>query len=71
LIFGVEHHFQQYFSNIMATSFSGGKSRREPPTTGKQLINFIVIFFCNLQSRAQTHAVFVIGFYEFLSNPTT
>ena len=37
-------HFQQYFSYIMATSFSGGRSqrtRREPPTMRKQLANFI------------------------------
>ena len=27
--------------------------------------------FCNLQSRAQTHVVLVIGFYELLGNPTT
>jgi hypothetical protein len=27
----------------MATSFSGGKSQREPPTMGKQLVNFITI----------------------------
>ena len=27
--------------------------------------------FCNLQSRAQTHAVLVIGLYELLGNPTT
>jgi hypothetical protein len=43
-IFGVERHFQQYFSYIMAISFSGGRSRskwREPPTIGKQLVNFI------------------------------
>jgi hypothetical protein len=36
--------FQQYFSYIMVTSFSGGRSRstrREPPTMGKQLVNFI------------------------------
>ena len=25
----------------MATSFSGGGSRKEPPTMGKQLVNFI------------------------------
>jgi hypothetical protein len=25
----------------MVTSFSGGRSRREPPTMGKQLVNFI------------------------------
>ena len=38
LIFGVERHFHQYFSYIMATSFSGGRSRstlRKPPTMGK------------------------------------
>ena len=27
--------------------------------------------FCNLQSWAQTHAVLVIGLYEFLGNPAT
>jgi len=27
--------------------------------------------FCNLQSRARTHTVLVIGLYEFLGNPTT
>jgi hypothetical protein len=26
--------------------------------------------FCNLHSRARTHAVFVIGLYELLGNPT-
>ena len=44
LIFGVQRHFQQYFSYIMVISFNGGRSRstrREPPTMGKQLINFI------------------------------
>jgi hypothetical protein len=33
---------QQYFSYIMATSFSGGGTRgtrREPPTMGKQLVH--------------------------------
>jgi hypothetical protein len=45
---------------------------------GKQLVNFITCgcessapFFCNLQSRARTHAVLVIGLYELLDNPTT
>jgi hypothetical protein len=36
--------FQQYFSYIMATSFSGGwtqSTQREPPTIGKQLVNLI------------------------------
>ena len=31
----------------------------------------IRIFFCNLQRRARTHAVLVIGLYEVLGNPTT
>jgi hypothetical protein len=29
------------------------------------------ILFYNLQSRARTHAVLVIGLYELLGNPTT
>jgi len=65
----------------MATSFNGGRSRstrREPPTISKQLVNFITCgcessapFFCNLQSRARTQVVLVIGLYELLDNPTT
>jgi hypothetical protein len=44
---------------------------------GNQLVNFITCGcesnapFCNLQSKARTHAVLVIGLYEFLGNPTT
>ena len=41
LNFGVYFHFQQYFSYMMATGFSGGGSpstQREPPTLGKQLV---------------------------------
>jgi hypothetical protein len=30
-----------------------------------------VHLFCNLQSRARTHVVLVIGLYELLGNPTT
>jgi hypothetical protein len=30
-----------------------------------------VLPFCNLQNRARTHAVLVIGLYELLGNPTT
>jgi hypothetical protein len=44
--------FNATFSNIMATSFSGGGSRsirREPPTMGKQLVNFIT---CGCESSA-------------------
>jgi hypothetical protein len=57
----------------MATSFTGGRSRitrREPPTMGKQLANFItcgcesIAPFFNLHIRAQTHGVLVIGLYE-------
>jgi hypothetical protein len=64
----------------MATSFSGGRSRstqRKPPTMDKQLVNLITCGyessapFCNLQSRARTHAVLVTGLYELLGNPTT
>ena len=65
--------FNATFSNMMATSFSGGRSRssrREPPTMCKQLVNW-VLFICNLQSRAWTHAVLAIGLYELLGNPTT
>ena len=49
----------------------------EPPTMDKQLVNFIICGcksrapFCNLRSRARTHAVLVIGLHELLSNPTT
>ena len=59
----------------MATSFSGGRSRREPPTMGKQPLALWVE--CTLfvihkgESRAQTHTVLVIGLYELLGNPTT
>ena len=52
LIVGVSRHFQQYFSYIMATSFSDGRSRsirREPSTMGKQLVNFIT---CSCESSA-------------------
>jgi hypothetical protein len=48
----VERRVQQYFSNIIATSFSGGRSRREPPTTGKQLVNFIT---CDLRLTIYDH----------------
>ena len=52
LIFGVYRHFQQYFSYIMTTSFSGGRcrsTRNEPPTMGKQLVNLIT---CGCESSA-------------------
>ena len=60
--------FNDWF--IMATSFSGGRSQstqREPPTMGKQLVNFIpwveCTLFCNLQSRAQSELFMVKNVY--------
>ena len=35
--------FPQYFSYIMRTSFSGGRSQRELPTMGKQLVNSYIL----------------------------
>jgi hypothetical protein len=43
-IFGVQRHFQQYFSYIDAVSFIGGGNRhirRKTPTCRKSLTNFI------------------------------
>jgi hypothetical protein len=51
-------HFQQYFSYIMATSFSGGRSWREPPTMGKQLVNFIT---CGCESSAPFFVIYKAG----------
>jgi hypothetical protein len=45
----------------MATSFSGGRSRstrREPPTMGKQLINFIT---CGCESSAPVFVIYKAG----------
>ena len=45
--FGVWHHFQQYFSYIMAVSFIGGgrrSTRRKPQTCRKSLTNFIKLW---------------------------
>jgi len=58
----------------MATSFSGGSTRREPTTMGKQLVSFITSgceSSAPFLSWARTHAVLVIGLYELLGNPTT
>jgi len=61
LIYCVLRHFQRYFSYIMATSFSGGRSRstrRGPPTMGKQLVNFIT---CGCESSAAFFAIYKAG----------
>jgi len=42
--YGVQRHFQQYFSYIVTVSFIGGwnrSTRRKPPTCHKSLINLI------------------------------
>jgi len=47
--------------NVMATSFSGGRSwstRREPPTMGKQLVNFIT---CGCESSAPLFVIYKGG----------
>jgi hypothetical protein len=51
----------QLFSYIIATSFSGGRSRsirREPPTMGKQLVNFIT---CGCESSAPFYVIYKAG----------
>ena len=57
--------FNATFSNISATTcatyFSGGRSRstqREPPTMGKQLVNFIT---CGCESSAPFFVIYQIG----------
>ena len=52
----------------MATSFSGGRSPERTTDHGQATGKFITF---NLQSRARSHAVLVIGLYELLGNPTT
>jgi len=58
LIYGVSRHFQQYFSYIMATRFSGGRSRStrgEPPNMSKQLVNFIT---CGCEASAPFFVIY-------------
>jgi len=42
----------------MATSFNAGRSRREPPTMGKQLVNFIT---CGCESSAHLFVIYIAG----------
>ena len=42
----------------MATSFSGGGSRREPPTMGKKLVIFIT---CGCESSAPFFVIYKAG----------
>jgi len=54
--------FNATFSNILAISWrpviSGGRSRREPPTMGKQLLNFMT---CGCESRAPFFVIYTAG----------
>ena len=53
------------FSYIMATSFSGGRSRstrREPPTMDKQLVSFIT---CGCELNTPTFAIYKAGSFLF------
>ena len=53
--------FNATYSNIsaiMSTSFSGGRSRREPLTMGMQLVNFIT---CGCASSAPFFVIYKAG----------
>jgi hypothetical protein len=57
--------------SIMATSFSGGRSRstrREPLTIGKQLVNFIT---CSCESIAPFFVIYKANQIESIFNRTT
>ena len=69
--FGVQRHFQQYFSFIMATSFKAGvpgETTDHGQATGK-LYHLRLRVECTFF--AIWNAVLVIGLYELLGNPTT
>jgi hypothetical protein len=59
--YGASDNPRRAYSYIMATSFSGGRSRstrREPPTMGKQLVNFIT---CGCESSAPFFVIYKAG----------
>jgi len=61
IFFGAFGDFQQYFSYIMATSFSDGRSQstqREPLIMGKQLVSFIT---CGCESSAHFFVIYKAG----------
>ena len=61
MIYCAQRHFEQYFSYIMTTSFSSGRSRsthREPLTMGKQLVNCIT---CGCESSAPFFVIYKAG----------
>ena len=77
--------FNATFSNISAISWQpvlvmeeagvpGERTTDHGQATGKlyhMRLRVECTLFCNLQSRARTHAVLVIGLYELLGNTTT
>ena len=77
--------FNATFSNISATSWQpvlvmeeagvpGERTTDHGQATGKlyhMRLRVECTLFCNIQSRARTHAVLVIGLYELLGNTTT
>ena len=60
--------FNATFSNISAISWRPVLVVEEAGLPGE---NHRLYPFCNLQSRARTHAVSVKGLYELLANATT
>ena len=81
LIYYAQRHFQQYFSYIswrpvLVVEEAGvpGENHR-PWASNWETLSLAAASrvhpFCNLQSRARTHAILVIGLYELLGNPTT
>jgi hypothetical protein len=70
---GLKRLFQQYFSNIVAVSFFPERTIDHGQATGKLYHLWLRVewtLFCNLQSRARTHTVLMIGLYELLGKPT-
>jgi hypothetical protein len=72
--------FNATFSNISAISWrpvlvveeTGVSGENHRQAFGKLYhLRVECTLFCNLQSRARTHAVLVMGLYELLDNPTT
>ena len=76
--------FNATFNNIAAISWRSvlvveeagvsGENHQSRASTGKLYhlrLRVKCTLFCNVQSRAWTHAALVIGFYELLGNPTT
>ena len=70
--------FNATFSNISAISWRPVLVVEEAGVSGQAMGKLYYLrlrvectIFCNLQSRARTHAVLVIGLYELLGNPTT